>query len=81
MAEPRVRTRLDKEEEKKFRKWYARHAKKLKLDANPDHPLHKYDYRGAYKTKSIPDKTGHWPSRFKDADHPRRYIGGKDTRK
>jgi hypothetical protein len=26
------------------------------------------------------DKSGHWPSRFKDDDHPNRWVEGEDTK-
>ena len=75
----RVRTKLDKNSEAQFQKWYAGWANYLGLDPNPDHPAHKYDYRGAYKmglgpTLSPEDNLYHWPSRFKDADHPNRFV-------
>ena len=67
------------EKEDKFQKWFSKYAKKLELDPNPDHPLHKYNWRAAYMTKAKPDKDGHWPSTFKHLDHPNRFVDGKDT--
>ncbi len=66
-------------EESRFKKFYAEHAKKWKLDPNPDSPEHHYDYRKAFKAGAKPDKTGHWPSKFKDESHPNRYVKGVDT--
>jgi len=69
-----------KEDEERFQRWYREQAAKTGINRNPDDPGHKYDYRGAYRAGAGPDKTGHWPSRFKADDHPRRYIKGKDTK-
>ena len=70
----------DKFDEKKFQEWYASHAKKLKLNPDPDHPLQFYDYRAAYKAGAKPDKTGHWPSAFKIKGHPRMVVDGVNTK-
>lgn len=67
-------------DERAFRSWYVPLAKKWGIDANPDNPLHKYDYRAAFKIGAGPDSTGHWPSQFKDDDHPNRFINGIDTK-
>ncbi|MFA5897989.1 MAG: hypothetical protein WC829_02630 [Hyphomicrobium sp.] len=71
------RTELSPEEEARFRKFYASAAAANGLDADPDSPLHKYDYRGAWLHGHGP--TGepgkqHWPSQFKDDDHPNRFV-------
>ena len=80
----------NEELEDSFQNWYARWAEELGLDPNPDHPLQKYDYRaaylgGAYPTLDAKDNRYHWPSEYKDEDHPTRYkmIRGAvvDTRK
>ena len=72
-------------DEPAFRAWYADWAKKADLDPDPDHPLHKYDYRAAYRTGAVPqtgpDKRWHWPSQFKADDHPTRFVAGVDTKK
>lgn len=65
--------------EKEFRKFYEKHAKKWNLDLNPDDPKHHYDYRKAYSAGYVPDQEGHWPSQFKHTTHPNRYVDGKDT--
>lgn len=62
-----------------FKKWYVGYANKLNLNPDPDNPQHFYDYRAAYKANAIPDKSGHWPSQFKKAEHPNRYVHGIDT--
>jgi hypothetical protein len=66
-------------EEVTFQKWYAKHAAKWNLNPNPDDPRHHYDYRAAFRAGKGPDKTGHWPSKFKGKKHPRRFIDGIDT--
>jgi hypothetical protein len=78
------RTALRVAEELKFQKWYKSWAKRAGIDPDPDNPLHKYDYRGAYKAGLEPviseeDGLYHWDSQFKDEDHPNRYVGGIDT--
>ena len=63
-----------------FDNWYAGHAKKWKLNPNPDDPRHFYDYRTAYKQGFRPDESGHMDSRFKAKGHPREVIDGVNTR-
>jgi hypothetical protein len=80
----RHRTKLNPEEEKSFQSWYKLWATEAGLNLNPDSPLHKYDYRGAYKAGVNPeisneDNKYHWDSRFKDPDHPNRFVNGIDT--
>lgn len=77
----RQRAQLNPLQEKFFRQWYAEWAKKASLDPNPDNPLHKYDYRGAFLAGATPavdagDSLYHWPSAFKDDDHPNRFVKG-----
>lgn len=66
-------------EEEEFQKWYAGYASKLGLDADPDNPLHYYDYRKAHQAGATPNEAGHWPSQFKLPGHPNRYVDGMDT--
>lgn len=66
--------------EEDFKNWYAGHAKKLKLNPNPDDPQHFYDYRAAFKAGATPDETGHWPSQFKTEGHPRMIVDGVNTK-
>jgi len=71
-------------EETKFQEWYKSWAKIAEIDPNPDNPLHKYDYRAAFKAGVEPefdpkDTKYHWPSEFKAPDHPNRFVGGVDT--
>jgi hypothetical protein len=80
----RQRTKLDPREEQAFQQWYRGWADTAGIDPNPDDPRHQYDYRGAYKSGVSPaidpsDGLYHWPSQFKDPDHPRRFIDGVDT--
>ena len=74
------RTSLSHDKELGFQLWYRIQARKHGLDPNPDAPEHKYDYRGAYKAGALPDASGHWPSEFKDLDHPNRYVIEKGVR-
>ena len=66
--------------DKDFNTWYADIAKKNKLDANPDSPLHFYDYKAAYKAGSKLDAKNHLPSTYKTLGHPNLIVNGKDTR-
>ncbi len=72
-------TRLPPDQEAAFQAWYKQWARKAQIDPNPDDPRHHYDYRGAWKARVTPqiDKTDgryHWPSQWKDDDHPNRFI-------
>jgi hypothetical protein len=76
---------LPPDQEKEFQSWYKGWSSKAGIDPNPDNPLHKYDYRAAYKAGVIPkidplDKKYHFDSRFKDDDHPNRFVNGVDTK-
>ena len=70
----------EKFSEKEFQNWYKTKVQGLGLDPNPDAKGHYYDYRAAYKAGAEPDKTGHWPSKYKREGHPNLYIDGVDTR-
>src|SRR3990167_7347307 len=78
------RTILPRDQEQEFQVWYSRWAAIAGLDPDPDNPLHKYDYRAAYLDRSQPqvgvDGLYHWPSAFKDDDHPNRFVDGVDTK-
>ena len=89
MTAPRItpsRTALNPLQEKFFRQWYAERAARAGIDPNPDNPLHRYDYRGAFLAQAEPaidqsDGRYHWPSAYKDDDHPNRFVQGVgDTR-
>lgn len=80
-AVQRTRTTLSAEDERRFQEWYSRWAQRADLDPNPDSPLHKYDYRGAFRAGIEPevapeDGLYHWPSEYKDDDHPNRFVAG-----
>lgn len=75
----RGRPKLAPPGESKFQQWYAGHAKRLGLSANPDDARHFYDYRAAFRAGANPDAEGHWPSRFKLPGHPRTIIAGMNT--
>lgn len=67
-------------DEAEFQKWYGWRSNQFGLDLNPDAPEHQYDYRAAFRSGADVDpRTGHWPSQFKTADHPNRFIDGVDT--
>ena len=68
----------DPTEKPKFLHWYKKRAKKLGLNPNPWDENQKYNYEGAFKEGAEPDKTGHWPSKFKHDDHPNRFIKQPD---
>ena len=87
----RTRTPLGQREERDFRDWYKAYSLRNRLHPNPDHPLHKYDWRGWWvaqqrnPVKYAPivdpvDKWQHGPSEFKDNDHPNRFVDGVDTK-
>jgi hypothetical protein len=61
-------------EEKGFQDWYGKHAQARGLDADPDSPEHRYDYRAAHQAGVNPGPDGHWPSEFKSDDHPNRFV-------
>ena len=66
--------------EDEFLAWYEQIAKDHGYDPDPDDPSHFYDYRAAFRDGVRgPDQSGHWPSRYKDKDHPNRVVGGFDT--
>ena len=60
--------------DKGFDTWYAQVAKKHKLNPDPDHPLHYYDWRGAHQSGATADTKGHWPSEFKKPGHPTYHL-------
>lgn len=66
--------------EAEFQSWYATIAQKQGLNPNPDDPQHHYDYRAAFRAGAMPDATGHWPSVFKDDQHPNLIVDGVNTK-
>lgn len=75
------RTPLNPMQERIFRLWYGDWAAKAGLDPNPDSPEQMYDYRGAFLAGQQPavdagDGLYHWPSSYKDDDHPNRFVKG-----
>ena len=73
-----MKTKVGNEE--KFQRWYQNHARRHKLNPNPDDPRHHYDYRAAYKAGASPDNSGHWPSKFKTDSHPNLVVDGVNTK-
>ena len=74
-----IRTALSPAEEKKFKQWFAEWVEAGIADKDPDESYIKYDYRGAFKDGVSPeidkgDGLLHWPSEYKDDDHPNRYV-------
>jgi hypothetical protein len=72
------------EQEGAFQNWYKGWAAHTGISPNPDDPEHYYDYRAAYRAGVSPtiDKTDglyHWPSQFKQLEHPNRFVNGVDT--
>jgi hypothetical protein len=67
-------------DEAAFRKWFDPAMKQLKLSPDPDDPEAFYDYRGFYnamkqgKYRSPTEPGQHWPSEFKDPNHPRAFL-------
>lgn len=62
--------------EQSFRNWYGQYNW---LDPNPDAPEHQYDYRKAFEAGASPGPDRHWPSEYKLAGHPNRFVDGEDT--
>ena len=84
VAAPEVATKAkppysDPRKEAEFQAWYRPIAQANGLDLNPDDPEHHYDYRRAWEAGAMPGADRHWPSAFKLADHPNRYVNGEDT--
>jgi hypothetical protein len=82
---PKKRTSLSPKDESEFQDFYGKWSKKAGIDPDPDNPQHKYDYRGAFASGAVPkisdaDGLFHWPSEFKDDDHPNRFVDGEDTK-
>lgn len=80
----RNRTSLSPSQEKQFKTWYTKWASRAGINPDPDNPAQKYDYRAAFLAGVEPtidpsDKKYHWPSEYKDPDHPNRFVGGVDT--
>lgn len=68
-----------------FQNWFADTSRKLDLSPDPNDPENYYDYRGFYDAmkrgefKSPDQPGGHWPSVFKDPNHPRAYLLDPET--
>lgn len=69
----------DKKMEDSFQKWYKVLAERNDLDKNPNAIEHQYDYRKAFLAGATPGADRHWPSEFKLANHPNRFVDGIDT--
>jgi hypothetical protein len=72
-------------DEARFQDAYRRIALGLGLNPNPDDPAHQYDWRGWFRAyQANPARFGpqpdpsdgrlHFPSEFKTADHPNRFV-------
>ena len=57
---------------------YEEWLKKNEIN-NPNHPMHFYDYKAAYKAGVMRNpETGHMDSKFKHELHPNRYVIQED---
>ena len=74
-------TKLSPIDEAIFNRWYQNlpTVQAGKISNNPDDPEHFYDFRAAFLAGVQPSENGHFPSQFKLANHPRRFLGGIDT--
>ena len=77
--EEQTLTKFNPREEYLFQKAYKEMATKQGLSLDPDDPLHYYDYRALYKEtgRLEPDKSGHFPSKYKLEGHPNMYVNGE----
>lgn len=62
-----------------FKDWYDLQRTLKRLNPDPYDLRHFYDYERAYEAGAGIGPRGHFPSRFKGAGHPRRFIKGIDT--
>lgn len=68
-------TKLGKNDERKFQRWYSTVAEQLGLDPNPDGKLQAYDYRGYWKehkrdNMNIYSGDFHFTDKYKQPHHP-----------
>lgn len=68
-------TTLTVNEEKQFKDWYSKVAKRKNLNPNPDADGQDYDYRGYWKNEDRDDILGsnpnaHFPDKYKQPTHP-----------
>ena len=62
-----------------FKDWYDLRRTLSRLSPDPYDLRHFYDYEKAYKAGAGRGPRGHFPSRFKGAGHPNRFVEGIDT--
>ena len=67
---------LPADKEVEFQRWYAKRAKKHKLNPDPDDPRHEYDYRGAFLSGDEPSwqpehQQYRWTDRYKRSGYGR----------
>lgn len=62
-----------------FKDWYNLQRTLNRLNPDPYDLRHFYDYEKAYKAGVSRGPRGHFPSRFKGAGHPNRFVNGIDT--
>tara|TARA_R100001463_G_scaffold2421_1_gene10237 strand:- start:2331 stop:2648 length:318 start_codon:yes stop_codon:yes gene_type:complete len=67
------------EKGKDFKSWYGGWSNKLRLNPDPYHWKHFYDYESAYNDGADPTwddgkQMYKWPSKYKDDFHPDRFV-------
>lgn len=78
--EPEERIILPEDQERDFQKWWGPIAEREGYNPDPDLKDHYYDYRKAWLDGVRgPGEDGHWPSDYKDYDHPNVVVGGFHT--
>jgi N12 class adenine-specific DNA methylase/TPR repeat protein len=78
--EPEERIILPEDQERDFQKWWGSIAEREGYNPDPDLKEHYYDYRKAWLDGVRgPGEDGHWPSDYKDYDHPNVVVGGFHT--
>ena len=78
-------TKLDQNDEWRFREWYRDWAQRIGINPDPDDPLHYYDYRAAWKAGAAPAwneelKQYKWSSDYKTEGHPNLIVDGINTK-
>ncbi len=83
MASPQMPmgfTQLSPMQQMAFMQWYQNIARQRGLNMDPYHPGHHYDHVAAFlagaqpKPSADPSQDWHWPSQFKMAGHPNRFV-------
>src|SRR5690242_12879327 len=67
-------TQLDPVQQLAFLAWYQQMAQRAGLNPDPYNPRHHYDYAAAWLGGAQPGADMHWPSQYKMAGHPNRFV-------